>query len=91
MTDVAARPFGLAYAELPLPFDPALLATTVVSQWLLFDPAANPLGVVTSHGVRATTETLLPGHGIGMVFHTDASATEGKPISHVCPILRFVR
>lgn len=41
---------GTAALPLPLPNDPALLGAVFHNQWLVIDPAANPLNLVVSNG-----------------------------------------
>ena len=48
-------PFGCSTMTLSVPFDQALRGTTLNSQWLLIDPAANAIGLVVSN---ATTFTI---------------------------------
>ncbi|MHC5066300.1 MAG: hypothetical protein ACYTG5_20265, partial [Planctomycetota bacterium] len=43
---------GIASVSIPVPNNPSVLGLPVYAQWALLDPAANPLGVVVSNGIR---------------------------------------
>ena len=47
-------PTGEALVPLPLPRQPDLDGVTLLTQWVVLDPSANALGLVSSDGVELT-------------------------------------
>ena len=47
---------GVASQTLPVPDSPVLLGNPIYSQWTALDPAANPLGLTFSRGVRINVQ-----------------------------------
>jgi hypothetical protein len=91
MTGPSADPnWGEARASMQLPIDPNLLGTVLFSQWLLFEPSANALGLVTTHATHARLEPAMPAQEAGMVYAYAESASFGSVATHMLPVMRLV-
>ncbi len=65
MNALAAGPLGTAHVDMPIPNSPALEGLSLFMQWAVLDKGANPAGLVTSRGLKATVGSVAPPSGSG--------------------------
>ena len=79
---------GLATAGVELPIAAPLVGRHIATQWFVFDPSANALGLTTSNGVLGALRPA-PSRGIAWVRADDTGAATGTVIRDRVPVLRF--
>ena len=82
---------GLARVTLRLPGAAMFAATMFHSQWILLDPAVNPLGLTFSNGVSARLGGTPPGRDAIWVESTDISTATGNLLPGRVPVLSIER
>ena len=81
--------FGTGRVSLRWPLDTGLIGAVGFSQWLLWEPSANPLGLTTTNATRFQLAGLAQ-TGMALVSAEDLAATSGRVQTHHLPVLRIV-